>query len=491
MVWQIARKEFHDNWISHKIILAFALCVILMMVSVGLALKDYSERLMNYGVANSDDALFVGNVANYIFFNEDGGSYSTDIGDMVDTLGAYRRPAEFSVFARGLEDRMNRPVRFMDIRKMGLQVQADVGNKQERNKLFALFAPPDFLFITRVMLSLLTILFAFSAIAGERETGTLKLMLSNPVSRGQLLLGKFLGGYVSLAIPFVTAALISFILVALSPSATLNGEGWMRVSLLTLTSLIYIAVFFFIGLGISALARRSSTAVLLLLAIWIVLTLVVPSTGWLVAKRIVELPSEQQIATEKFKTARQMEDEAEKKNPSYSYMPGYGKYHIEAQPEIAKTMKGIEERYAAIRRKRLDLSQFLTRFSPVGSYVYVASGLTQTGIEDEKKYHLQLKQYENQVSVGNAELLQMIQKLMTTPPPQTQDLHELRNWKGKQLDVVFNKGKEIGAGASPDFKKASLSETLNIVRPDMLLLISWMALAFVFATLAVVKCEVR
>ena len=23
MIWQIARKEFHDNWISHKIILAF------------------------------------------------------------------------------------------------------------------------------------------------------------------------------------------------------------------------------------------------------------------------------------------------------------------------------------------------------------------------------------------------------------------------------------------------------------------------------------
>jgi hypothetical protein len=229
-----------------------------------------------------------------------------------------------------------------------------------------------------------------------------------------------------------------------------------------------------------------------LLAIWIVLTLVVPSTGWLVAKRIVELPSGQQIETEKFKTARQMEDEAEKVNPSNSHMPGYGRYHIEAQPEIAKAMKAIEERYAAIRSKRLDLSQLLTRFSPVGSYVYVASGLTQTGIEDEKKYHLQLKQYETQISTGNAELLQMIQKLMSATPPQTEDLRELRNWKGRQLDTVFEKGKEMGAGASADnFKKASLSETLNSVQLDLLLLISWMALAFIFATLAVVRCEVR
>lgn len=167
--------------------------------------------------------------------------------------------------------------------------------------MFALFPSPDFLFITKVVLSLLTILFAFDAIAGERERGTLQLMLSNPISRGQVLLGKFLGGYLSIAFPFLAAALIAFLLLVFSPSIALNGESWLQISFLLLVSLAYIAVFFLIGLFVSALTQRAATAALMLL----------------------------------------------------------------------------EERYAVLRRKRLTLSQVLTRLSPVGAYVYAASTLNQ------------------------------------------------------------------------------------------------------------------
>jgi len=395
MIWLIARKEFYDNWISYKIALAFILCVILLTVSVGLALKDYSERLSSYSLSRSADALFLDRVATYFVVNKDGTvAGSNNIGDMVDTIGIYRRPAELSVLARGLEDRMNRPIRFMDIRKLGFQTQIETGNKQERNKLFALLPMPDFLFITKVMLSLLTILFAFSTIAGERENGTLKLMLSNSVSRGQVLLGKFLGGYASLVAPFLAAFLVALLLVAFSPSIALNGEGWARISLMVLVSLGYIAFFFFAGIAVSALVQRSSTAVLILLAIWVILTLVVPNAGWLIAKRTVEVPSEQQIETEKFKTARQIENEAERREPSHSRLPGYGSFHIEVQPEIKKAKNAIEEGYNTLRQRRLSLSQTLTRFSPIGSYVYSVVGLAQTGIDDEKQYYSILRQYE-------------------------------------------------------------------------------------------------
>ena len=206
MIWLIAKKEFHDNWISCKTAITFALCAILLLVSIGLALRDYSERVSSYSLSRSEDALFLDRVATYTFVNSEGRAVGgSNIGDMIDTTGIHRRPAELSVLVRGLEDRMSRPIRFMDIRKLGFQTRVDAGNNQERNKLFALFPALDFLFITRVMLSLLTILFAFGTIAGERESGTLKLMLSNSVSRGQMLLGKFLGGYTSLVAPFLAA----------------------------------------------------------------------------------------------------------------------------------------------------------------------------------------------------------------------------------------------------------------------------------------------
>lgn len=494
MVWLIAKKEFHDNWISHKIIIAFVLCVVLLTMSVWLALKDYSERLASYDLARSEDALFLDRIATYIVFNEEGEfDGNSNIGDMIDTIGISRRPAELSMFAKGLEDRMNRPVRFMDIRKLGFQVQIDPGNKQERNKLFALFSTPDFLFITKVMLSLLTILFAFGAIAGERENGTLKLMLSNSVSRGQLLLGKFLGGYISLAVPFLTAVLIALVLVAVSPSPSLDSEFWGRIGLMVLISLVYIAVFFFIGLAVSALAKRSATAVLLLLAIWVILTLVIPNVGWLVAKRAIIVPSEQQIETEKFKTARQIEDEAEKKKRSTSSLPGYGKFHMEAQPAIKTAMKSIEERYKTLKQRRLSLSQILTRFSPVGSYVYTIAGLTHTGIEDEKKYYSLLKQTEIQFAASSEKMISSaLGGQGDSNPPSRDEPYAFRDWQMKNESSMF---KTFKNGFTPllsqTFEKLSLSESLNMIRMDLLLLVVWMALGFVFATLAIVKCEAR
>jgi ABC-type transport system involved in multi-copper enzyme maturation permease subunit len=495
MIWLIAKKEFHDNWISHKITIAFALCIVLLIVSLWLALKDYSERLSSYSLSRSEDALFLGRIATYTFVDKEGIATQggSDIGDMIDNIGVYRRPVELSVLARGLDDRMNRPIRFLDIRKLGPQAEIIVGNKQERNKLLALFPPIDFLFITKVMVSLVTILFAFSAIAGERETGTLKLMLSNSVSRGQLLLGKFLGGYASLAAAFLAAALIAVLLAALSPSVALGSEGLLRIALIILVSLVYIAVFFLIGIAVSALTRRSATAVLLLLAIWIVLALVVPNVGWLVAKQVVVVPSEQQIDTEKFKTARQIEDETEKIHPSSSYMPGYGKYHIEAQSGINQALKAIEERHEALRQKRLGLSRLLTRFSPVSSYVYSIVGLAQTGIEDEVRYHSSMKQ--NQVRVAD-ELERAFNAAFSgefrrSPPPR-EDPHAYHAWRVKGDEAMYESFREMYVPVlSFTFEKSSLSDTLSAIRLDLLLLLAWIGLTFVSATLAVIKCEVR
>ena len=226
-------------------------------MSVWLGLKDYSQRLASYSLTRNDDTLFAEDTRLYITVNDKGEFDSFDYSnDLINPIGIFRRPAELSVLARGLEDRMNRPVRFIAVKKYGLQAVIDIGNSQERNKLFVLYSSPDFLFVAKVVLSLLAILFAFGAIASEREQGTLQLILSNAVSRIQVLLGKFMGGYVSVMLPFLAAALIAVLLLALSPTVTLGAEAWQRIAFLLLATLGYIAIFFFIGLAISALTYR-------------------------------------------------------------------------------------------------------------------------------------------------------------------------------------------------------------------------------------------
>ena len=493
MIWLVAKKELYDNWQTHKIKLAFVLCSLLLTMSVWLGLKDYPTRLSSYNLTRMDDTVSGVPVAVYMYLNSDGKPIVfSSMGDMINIIGIYRRPVELGILARGIEDRMNRPVQFFNIRKSGYKAATDIGNPQERNKTSTLYSLPDFLFFTKVVLSLLVILFAYDTIAGERERGTLQLILSNSVSRGQVLLGKFLGGYLSIVLPFLAAAVIALLLLVLSPSVALSGEGWLRILCLLLMSLGYLGVFFFIGLSISAVTSRAATAVLMSLAIWVVLTLIVPNIGWLVGKQLVQVPSQQQIDTEKFKTAREIEDEAEKKKPSDEYIPGYGKWHPEAQSQIEETLKGIDERYATLRQRRLALSQLFTRLSPAGAYVYAATGLAQTGIEDEKQYHAQLKGHESQLGSNIQTLLEASQQILSQSKP-PQEIYAYRKWRLKIQEDRFRLVKDLllASQLNVTFETLPFLDSLHAIRIDLLLLTFWLGLGFAFAAMAFAKCEVR
>ena len=159
MIWLIARKEIYDNWQSGKTPLAFALCVVLLVMSVWLGLQDYYQRVESHGLSRKADASWVGPTCVLPRFNEAGEiTGSRQQTRLVTPVGVHRGPSALSVLAQGLEERLSRPVQFLDM-TAGLQAVADIGNKQERNKLTSVFPAPDFLFVTKVVLSLLTVMF--------------------------------------------------------------------------------------------------------------------------------------------------------------------------------------------------------------------------------------------------------------------------------------------------------------------------------------------
>ena len=66
----------------------------------------------------------------------------------------------------------------------------------------------DWAFIIGYVLSLIALLFTFDSVSGEREQGTLRLMLANSIPRHTVLIGKFLGALISITIPFLLAVQI-------------------------------------------------------------------------------------------------------------------------------------------------------------------------------------------------------------------------------------------------------------------------------------------
>ncbi|MCL4804496.1 MAG: ABC transporter permease [Anaerolineae bacterium] len=105
------------------------------------------------------------------------------------------------------------------------------------------------------------------SLAGEREKGTLIYLLAQPVSSGELLLGKFIG----LALALTAALVIGFGLTGVLIVFLGNGGDFrIYLTLLVLSVILAIATLS-MGFLISAAVKKAATAVGLALFLWLIL----------------------------------------------------------------------------------------------------------------------------------------------------------------------------------------------------------------------------
>ena len=127
----------------------------------------------------------------------------------------------------------------------------------------------DWAFIIAYVLSLIALLFTFDGISGERERGTLRLMLANSVPRHTVLIGKFLGALISVSIPFTLAVLMNLLMISTTSAVHLNIETWGRLGIICFIAILYACFFLALGLLVSARVQRSAVSLVILLLIWV------------------------------------------------------------------------------------------------------------------------------------------------------------------------------------------------------------------------------
>lgn len=118
------------------------------------------------------------------------------------------------------------------------------------------------------LVPLIALLLSFDAIAGEIDRGTLQLVLASPVSRGGVLLGKFLGHVFVLSVAVISGYGIAG-LVAFYASGTGDLGALLGVGRLIVSSIVLGATFVAIGYIASASVRQTGTAAALAVAIWL------------------------------------------------------------------------------------------------------------------------------------------------------------------------------------------------------------------------------
>ena len=133
--------------------------------------------------------------------------------------------------------------------------------------------------------AILAIAIGFNLISGEKESGSLKSLLSHPVFRDTIINGKALGGMGALGFAMLVMTLLSIgILMMLGIMPT--GDEFVRILVFMGFTLLFMFSFFAIALMCSTIAKNSTRAITYSLVIFIVISFVMPAAGMFVGMQL-------------------------------------------------------------------------------------------------------------------------------------------------------------------------------------------------------------
>jgi ABC-type transport system involved in multi-copper enzyme maturation permease subunit len=319
----------------------------------------------------------------YLLAMENHDILRTESGDRSEIIP----PTPLGIFTKGLDENL---CRSWELQGVGVDISSE--QQKSLNNLFKLFTPPDLLYVIKVILSLCAMLFAFDIICGEKETGTLRQSLSYCLKRPILIIGKWIGGFTSFILPFFIAVLLGTIFVTLSPMVYMNSQEWTKLGLFILSSVIYLAIFFSLGLLISCLTYRSSTSLVISLFVWTILVFLIPNLGNILARQFVRIPTPQQLELQRkqimnralleLKQIPKNRPDSEERRKALEY-------------RIIKEGDQLDEDYRNRINSLVKVSQGITGLSPAPAFTLLATDIMGTGVAEERRLKKAAQDYKD------------------------------------------------------------------------------------------------
>ncbi|MBI1422317.1 MAG: ABC transporter permease subunit [Gammaproteobacteria bacterium] len=124
------------------------------------------------------------------------------------------------------------------------------------------------------VIPLIALLLAYDTVVGEEETGTLLLLLSYPLSRFQLLAGKFVGHAAVIGFSTLLGFGIAGIVIAMETGQLMQPELWQALGYFIASAILLGWVFVAFACLVSVVAVEKSRAAGLALIVWFVFVLV-------------------------------------------------------------------------------------------------------------------------------------------------------------------------------------------------------------------------
>ena len=412
-MWQIARKEIIHNVLGMRFALGTLLSVSLMGVVGYVLLVEFSARQQDYIAAVQRHEESLANTKVY-----------SKVSVTVDFP-----PSPLSMFGQGVRDLPSSvkvtaygvPTWTEGVGGAGLSIWNN--SKRPYNPLLRVFTQIDLSFVVRIVLSLFALLLVFDSYSGEREGGTLPMVLACPVRRLEVLAGKLLGALGTISLPLTCGILVVLAQWSLSGEVRLDGSVWKGLALVYLASLVYLTAFLGLATWLSLRARDSSMALMTALLVWIVVAVAIPEGVGYLADYGRPRDVRRQVGESVEADSKQYRDRFHQLQEQYPQKSGYWgrsgggmsggetilgtsreevynhlEFVTQAEPikfELAEARYRLNERYERALQEWDRWRRRLLRLSPCSVYDNVTVATAGTGLDSYAAVMAQSRRYRD------------------------------------------------------------------------------------------------
>lgn len=232
----------------------------------------------------------------------------------------------------------------------------------------------DLAFLFVVLFPLVVIAMVYGVLSGERERGTLAMLLSQPISQQSLVFGKSLARAVML---LCVTVLFLGVGIYFADVQLADSGNWMTLGVMTLLIISWLLFWFGSGVFVNSLGFSSANNALLLVGLWLGLVVILPGAIQVVLNTAFPASSSVHLMHEVRESAQAAEGELDALVGSHDdrqKAAGFAKRVVDVQRVIAaKALPVLDAAHEAEAARRILLRRL--------SYVSPAT-LMQTALED-------------------------------------------------------------------------------------------------------------
>ena len=474
-MWHITKREIYDNLNSLRFALTTILLLALMVTNAVKHLREHPKRVQAYRDAVTESSDRLTNHADDDLFKL--AQYGPG--------NFYKKPSPLHFCANGGESILPDTIKVSDPPVFATDGEGNItlqgvwslsypdANLQNKN-VGPKVSQVDWAFIIGSILSLIALWFTFDAFSGERERGTLRLMLANSIPRHTVLIGKFLGALLSISIPLALAVLVNLLLISTASTVHLTTEAWGRLGIIFCLALLYTSLFVALGLLVSARVQQSAVSLMVLLLMWVTLVVFMPSTLASIASSFSPATS----FDEYWKQRNPVEEDLWDKYDEWLWSRKLDDKTLRGKSafftENAERWERRDEERLRYRSSQVYRARAITSISPATLLQHLMEGFAGTGFERHLQFVDNTQRYARQLREFVAD----------TDRADPESLHILGVREGISQ-------KPIHPESVPKFEDTlNLSKDFNTAAMELLLLTLFVLVLLSGAYLAFVRVEV-